>query len=85
MVVLTQVQLLAAPKLQIETLPGGQFRLGWPATEPGYALEESTALGLNAAWSPVPALPLPDGSSLAILVTAGVRQQFFRLSQVSEV
>jgi hypothetical protein len=69
-----------SPRLRIQTEPGQRLVVQWPATVPGYVLEQSSSLGANARWLPVTEPPFRMGDQSMVRLEPTATARFFRLA-----
>jgi hypothetical protein len=71
-------QVVDAPALAIEILPGGLVRLRWAATKASFVLEGTADLAANQ-WQDFPTRPASDGVELSVVVPPAEPMRCFRL------
>jgi hypothetical protein len=72
---------VAAPRVDIQRLPGGIMRFSWPAAAADYVLEQSPEISPNSvgsAWTPV-ALPYQTNATHISTTLSSSGNRFFRL------
>jgi uncharacterized protein len=55
--------------------------ISWPANSAGFALQSSSALGPQAAWTNAPETPQPVGNTMQVTLPPANASRFFRLSR----
>jgi hypothetical protein len=73
------------PALSVSIQAPGQIGLSWKSDSSGFQVEQTTALGPNAAWQTVPPAPTANNGAFAITLQAADRTRFYRLRGNSQL
>lgn len=73
-----QATLTSSPKLNVQSISGGQVQFSWSTNFGGFNLESATNL-TAPAWTTVTNVLISQGQQFTVTVDATLPQQFFRL------